>query len=171
MNEKKIPFKISRGNWGNLSISVDRIENIRYSSKSWYCDAFTLSEEYKDYGYGKLGDFKVIGCAGCYQFKFSDDEKLYREEFLPEIKKHHEKGLKYQKAGKDYNCFYCKKLISKGTEYEKYGMRSAGENNMMINENYCLGHRDEMREIYFKKSMDKISFQELIETWNKGIII
>jgi hypothetical protein len=171
MNEKKLPFEISRRSWGNFSIKVDKIENIRYSSKAWYCDAFTLSEEYDDKSYGKIGDYKIIGCAGCYQWRFTDNEKIYNENLLPELKKHHDRGLKYQKAGKEYKCFYCKKKISKGNEYERYSMRSAGEKNLLINEIFCLGHRDEMREVFFKKSIDKIKFQELIDTWNKGIII
>jgi hypothetical protein len=172
MNHKQLPFNIARSSWGNLIISVDKIDNIRYSAKSWYCDAFTLSETYKDMGYGSAGDYKVIGCAGCYQWLFADDEKEYDESLLPEkAEKKSIRGLSIQRAGKDYICYYCKKVISKGSEYERYSMRSAGETNMPINEVFCVGHRDEMREKHFSKPIDQINFSELLEAWNEGIII
>lgn len=171
MNHKQLPFNIVRSSWGNLVISVDKIDNIRYSARSWYCDAFTLSPGYKDMVYGTVGDYKVIGCAGCYQWLFADAGKEYDESLLPQVEKKSNRGLTIQKAGKNYVCFYCKKEIPKGSENERYSMRSAGETNMSINEVFCVGHRDEMREKYFNKPIDQITFSELIEVWDKGIII
>jgi hypothetical protein len=171
MNQKKLPFEIKRYSWGNLFITVDKIDNIRYSASSWYCDAYTLSEQYNDSGYGSVDGYKVIGCAGCYQWEFADADKEYNPELLTVAKQHHKNGLVYKKAAKDYICYYCKKEISKGTNYERYSVKSAGNKAFPINEVFCLGHRDEMREIYFNKPIGKIKFQELIDTWNKGIVI
>lgn len=171
MNDKQLPFSISRATWGNLSITVDKIDNIRFSAKAWYCDAYTLTEDYQDIGYGKVGDYKIIGCAGNYQWRFTNPEKLYNEELLPKVQKHHDRGLTFHKAGKSYKCRHCGKIIQKGDQYERYRMRAAGDKGIPINEIFCLGHRDEMREKYFKKPVDQIKFQELIDTWNKGIII
>ena len=171
MKEKKLPFQVKRATWGNLTISVDRIDNIRYSAKAWYCDAYTLSPDYADQGYGSIGDYKMIGCAGCYQWAFADPEKVYNEDLLPKVAKQHDRGLKFQKAGKDYNCYHCGKQIIKGEQYERYTMRAAGKKNIPINEVFCIGHRDEMREQYFKKPIDKIKFTDLMEVWDKGVII
>ncbi len=171
MNGKTLPFKVKRNTWGNFSITVDKIENIRFSAKAWYCDAYTLSENYDDLGYGSDGKFKIIGCAGSYQWQFLDSDKGYNEELLSQVEKKHDRGLTYQKAGKNYKCFYCNKEIQKGEKYERYRMRSAGKDNMLINEMFCVGHRDEMREKVFQKSIDDIKYSELMSKWDKGIII
>lgn len=171
MNQKKLPFEIKRSSWGNLIITVDKIDNIRFSANAWYCDAFTLSEQYNDSSYGSVGAYKVIGCSGCYQWGFADIEKEYNLELLPVVKQHHKNGLVYKKAAKNYICYFCKKVISKGTDYERYSVKSAGNKGFPINEVFCLGHRDEMREVYFNKPIDKIKFQEIIDTWNEGTII
>lgn len=171
MNEKKLPFEVKRGSWGNLVISVDKIENIRFSASAWYCDAFTLSESYKDTGYGSVGEYKIIGCAGSYQWGYADPEKEYRPEKLPVVKQHHKNGLTYQKAGKEYNCFFCGGTIHKGFEYEKYSMRNAGGSDLTFSVVFCFGHRDQMREKVFGKPIDKIKFPELIDKWGQGIII
>ncbi len=171
MNGKKIPFDIKRSTWGNFSITVDKVENIKFSAGAWYCDAFTLSENYEDLGYGKVGKYKKIGCSGCYQWLFTDNKKEYNERLLPQAKQKHDRGLTYQKAGKSYKCFYCSREIHKGEQYERYSMRRAGKNNMPINEVFCLGHRDEMREKIFQKPLHEIKYIELLEKWDKEIIV
>ena len=171
MNGEKLPFDIVRFSWVNLKISVDKIDNIRFSAGAWYCDAYTLSEEYKDFGYGQVGDYKVIGCAGNYSWAFADETKEYNEALLPKVEKKNNNGLYYQKAGKAYKCYYCKSPIAKGQEYEKYSVRRVGKNGMQIQEVFCVGHRDEMREKYFGKPVAMISFKELVEVWDKGEVI
>ncbi|GAB3533094.1 hypothetical protein GCM10027443_17890 [Pontibacter brevis] len=171
MNEKQLPFEIVRFSWGNLKITLDKIDNIRFSAGAWYCDAYTLSEDYKDFGYGKVGDYKEIGCAGNYSWSYADETKEYNEDLLPKVEKRHDRGLAFQKAGKDYECYHCKKLIPKGQEYERYSVRSAGKKGMPIKEVFCIGHRDEMREKFFGKPADLIEFKELIEVWDKGKVI
>jgi len=171
MNNEQLPFKIKRGSWGSFSVTVEKIDNVRFSGGSWYCDAYTKDEAYQDLGYGTVGDYKVIGNAGSYQWAFSEEGKFHDENLIPQPKKQHDRGLKVQKAGKEYTCYHCKKPISKGQEYERYSMKSAGFENMTINEVFCVGHRDKMREEHFDKPVDEIQFKELIVEWNRGIVI
>ncbi len=173
MNNKKLHFKVRRNTWGNLTVTVDRIENIHYSAKDWRCDSYTTDSSYDNFGYGEeiINDetFKTIGCGGNYSWSFAEDIE-YNKELLPKPKDPSIKGLKTQKAGKAYKCYHCKKEISKGQSYERYSMRSAGKFGP-INEVFCLGHRDKMREKYFDKPIDDIKYSELIDVWNNGILI
>lgn len=173
MNNKILPFKVRRNTWGNMHVTVDRIENIHYSAKDWRCNAFTTSTSYDNYGYGEeLIDgvsCKVIGCGGNYSWKFFDDIG-YDESLLPQPKNPSIKGLKTQKAGKKYTCYHCKNIINRGDMYERYTMRSAG-NVGAINEVFCIGHRTELREKYFERSADDVSFNELNDAWKKGVLV
>lgn len=176
MNEMKTPFLIKRNTWGNMTISVDLVENFHYSAKDWRCDAYTLDEKYTDYGYGSInrGDktYKVIGCGGNYSWQFVDkehDENLirpYRESSKPKSVN----GLTIQSAGKAYSCKHCQSLISQGTPYERYRVTQAGKLGQ-INEVFCIGCRDKLRQIYFNKPANEIKFADLLDAWNKSILV
>lgn len=172
MNHKELPFMIKNRRWGNLTISVDKIENIRFSGGGYYCDAYTLSEDYRPfYGtYGTNENFKKIGNAGTGSWYFAEYGKLHDEELITRSKKKHKKGLLYRKAKKNWVCFFCQKIIEEGQNYERYSVRNANKVGN-INEPFCIGHRDKMRENYFKKSIDEISFKEIMECWRKGILM
>ncbi|MFT5298507.1 MAG: hypothetical protein ACI9YH_004555 [Colwellia sp.] len=173
MNNQKLNFRVKRNTWGNLAVTIDRIDNIIYSANDWRCDSYTKNQSYENYGYGEIivnnEVFRTIGCGGNYSWLFAEDieydEKLLRKPKDPSVK-----GLKTQKARKEYKCYHCKEIISKGQLYERYEMRSAGKFGP-INEVFCIGHRDKMREEYFDKSSENIKYQQLIDTWNDGILI
>jgi hypothetical protein len=177
MNHKVLPFTVSKTTWGNLTITVDKIDNIRKSRGSWYCDAYTLSEKYDERRYGTKGEHKIIGTSGNYSWNF-EEEKEYDTSLLPNEnnqsvkpkstykKPKSVKGLTQQKAAKTYKCFCCGKTIKKGSIYERYKM-----SNPFINEVFIVGHRDKMREKFFNKKNEDITFQELQIEWDKENII
>lgn len=76
-NNKALPFKVQRNTWGYMSITVDKVDNFTKSGRSYYCDAYTLSENYDSERYGtKEIDgvlYKKIGCAGNYSWHFAED--------------------------------------------------------------------------------------------------
>lgn len=74
-NKKILPFKVRRESWGELTITVDRIENIQKTKNGWFCEAYTLSSEYEARnGIIKIHDeeYKRISCDGCYQWEIVD---------------------------------------------------------------------------------------------------
>lgn len=78
MNGMKTPFEIRRGTWGGLTITVDLVDNFRFSGGDWRCDAFTKSDDYYSDRYGvAIRDdivMSVIGCANNYSWCFVDME-------------------------------------------------------------------------------------------------
>jgi RNase P subunit RPR2 len=176
MNEMKTPFLIKRNTWGNMTVTVDLVDNFHFSAKDWRCDAYTKDEMYTDFGYGtsiRGNDvFKLIGCGGNYSWLFankSHDENLirpYRESTKPKS----QNGLTIQKAGKNYTCKYCNASIIKGNAYEKYQVRNAGKLGA-IKEIFCVGCRDKLREFHFQKPASEIKFAEILIAWNNGVLV
>lgn len=176
MNGMKVPFTIRRSTWGNLTITVDHVENFHYSARDWRCDAYTKSEDYSDLSYGTVyrnGVYmRVIGCGGNYCWQFVDQVhnpeliKPYREYNRPKS----DKGITVQKAGKDYICRFCNSVIPKGVQYEKYTVRHARKLGS-IKEVFCIGCRDKLREKHFGKPFSEIKFKELLDAWDDGILV
>lgn len=105
----------------------------------------------------------------CHDILVNHNEALikpYREHHRPKS----DKGLTIQKANKFYTCNFCKAMIIKGIQYEKYTMRDAGRLGA-IKATFCIGCRDKLREHYFGKSASEIKYRELLEAWDHGILV
>lgn len=176
MNGMKTPFEIKRRTWGNMTITVDHVDNFHYSAGDWRCDAYTGSEHYEDWSYGTVTrdgkEMRVIGCGGNYSWTFASkkhDESLirpYREYDRPKS----EKGLTVLKAGKNYVCRHCRSPINRGEPYERYAVRHAGKLGQ-INEVFCVGCRDKLREAHFDKPAGEVKFSEIMDAWKGGVLV
>ena len=176
MNGMKTPFTIKRATWGNLTITVDHVKNFHYSAGDWRCDAYTQSENYKNFSYGTEDcggvEMRVIGCGGNYCWQFVD--QIHNEELIKPYREYNRpkpnKGVTLQKAGKEYTCRFCCNLIPKGEVYEKYAVRYAGKIGP-IKEVFCVGCRDKLREQHFGKPAADIRYTEIQDAWNKGVLV